>query len=115
MLDQRNSLYRFAHALDWEFFEGCFETFYSDEGRPAKPIRLMVGLLLLKQLKNLSDEAICEAWKENPYMQYCLASFECRLWLGIAARSIFAGNSHAPRATWFIFGGALVTKGWKRS
>ncbi len=25
---------------------------------PAKPIRLMVGLLILKQLENLSDESI---------------------------------------------------------
>lgn len=70
MLDQRNELYRMAHALDWEFFEGCFEAMYSEQGRPAHPIRLMVGLLLLKQLKNLSDEEVCAAWKENPYMQY---------------------------------------------
>lgn len=70
MLDQRNSLYRLSEKLDWEFFERSFENCYSEQGRPAKPIRLMVGLLLLKQLKNLSDEAVCQAWKENPYMQY---------------------------------------------
>ena len=33
-----------------------FAEAYSELGRPAKPIRLMVGLLLLKQLENLSDE-----------------------------------------------------------
>lgn len=30
----------------------------------------MVGILLLKQLKNLSDESIVEHWKQNPYFQY---------------------------------------------
>ena len=30
----------------------------------------MAGLLLLKQLENLSDERVCEAWARDPYMQY---------------------------------------------
>ena len=29
----------------------------------------MVGLLILKQLKNLSDESVVEMWKENPFFQ----------------------------------------------
>ncbi|UJO99947.1 MAG: IS5 family transposase, partial [Nitrosomonas sp.] len=36
---------------------------------PSKPIRLMVGLLVLKQLENLSDEAVVLQWKRNPYYQ----------------------------------------------
>ena len=39
-------------------------------GSPVKPIRLMVGLLTLKQLENLSDESIVIQWKRNPYYQY---------------------------------------------
>ncbi|WP_219724979.1 transposase, partial [Fischerella thermalis] len=39
-------------------------------GAPSKPIRLMVGLLILKHLYNLSDERVVEAWVENPYYQY---------------------------------------------
>jgi IS5 family transposase len=40
-------------------FDDAFEQHYSqDNGRPSKPIRLMVGLLLLKQLENLSDERV---------------------------------------------------------
>ena len=38
-------------------------------GAPSKPIRLMVGLLILKQLENLSDEAVVLQWKRNPYYQ----------------------------------------------
>ena len=30
----------------------------------------MVGLLLLKQLNNLSDEDVVIQWKQNPYYQY---------------------------------------------
>jgi IS5 family transposase len=43
---------------------------YSDEGRPAKPIRLMASLLILKQLHNLSDEETIAHWQENAYWQY---------------------------------------------
>jgi IS5 family transposase len=41
-----------------------------DFGRPAKPIRLMVSLLMLKHLRNLSDESVVEQWSENAYYQY---------------------------------------------
>ena len=33
-----------------EGFEEAFAEYYSEEGRPAKAVRLMVGLLLLKQM-----------------------------------------------------------------
>ena len=70
MLDSNDPLIALADTINWEFFEDSFEKYYSKEGRPAKPIRLMVGLLLLKQLKNLSDEEMIEQWKQNPYYQY---------------------------------------------
>jgi IS5 family transposase len=70
MLDSNDPLIALADAINWEFFNGSFAKYYSDEGRPAKPIRLMVGLLLLKQLENLSDENVVLQWKRNPYYQY---------------------------------------------
>ena len=36
---------------------------------PGKTARLMVGFLILKQLENLNDELVIEAWFENPYFQ----------------------------------------------
>jgi hypothetical protein len=39
-------------------------------GRPGLPIRLVVGLHLLKHIEGLSDEAVCERWERDPYMQY---------------------------------------------
>jgi hypothetical protein len=55
-LDPRRLLYRLARAIDWKGFEKTFGSLYSAEGRPALPIRRMGGLLMLKSLRNLSDE-----------------------------------------------------------
>ena len=70
MLDSNDPLIALADASDWDIFEESFAQYYSDEGRPAKPIRLMVGLLILKQLEDLSDEKVVLQWKRNPYYQY---------------------------------------------
>jgi len=70
MLDSHDPLIALADTIDWGYFEESFAQYYSEEGRPAKPIRLMVGLLLLKQLENLSDERVVLQWKRNPYYQY---------------------------------------------
>lgn len=70
MLDTNDVLIQLADTIPWSNFETKFQKYYTGEGRPPKPIRLMVGILLLKQLKNLSDESIVEHWKQNPYFQY---------------------------------------------
>jgi len=70
MLDQRQGLYRLSHEIDWEYFEREYISFYSEKARPAKPIRLMVGLTLLKYIENFSDEVVVERWVQNPYYQY---------------------------------------------
>jgi IS5 family transposase len=70
LLDPREGLVKLARRIPWEVFEEAFSGYYSEVGRPAKPVRQMVGLLLLKQLKNLSDERVCEEWRQNPYFQY---------------------------------------------
>lgn len=72
LLDQLNPkdpLLALAKMIPWAVFEKEFAGFYKEVGRPAKSIRLMVGLLILKQMENLSDERIVEAWCRNPYYQ----------------------------------------------
>jgi IS5 family transposase len=68
--DPRQSLKQLADKLPWGIYEEAFSELYSEVGRPSKPIRLMVGLLLLKQLENLSDETLIERWVQNPHYQY---------------------------------------------
>jgi len=69
-LNHKHPLYILANKINWKQFEESFAKHYSDEGRPAKPIRLMVGLLMLKHIRNVSDESVVEQWSENAYYQY---------------------------------------------
>ncbi|HKG68070.1 MAG TPA: IS5 family transposase [Segetibacter sp.] len=70
-LDQKHSLYLLAHKINWNFFEDSFKKHYSEKmGKPAKPIRLMVSLLILKHVRDQSDENLVEQWSENVYFQY---------------------------------------------
>ncbi len=55
-LSHRHPLYTLANKIDWNIFEVAFARLYSKEGRPGKPIRLMVSLLMLKHIRNLSDD-----------------------------------------------------------
>jgi len=71
ILNPRNALYQLASKIPWQELEEELSKHYVvDWGRPAKPIRLMVSLLLLKQLFNASDERAVAIWSENPYWQY---------------------------------------------
>ena len=71
MLNQQHPLYLLAGEIDWNMLEKSFSPLYSQgNGRPCKPIRLMCGLLILKHLRNLSDESVVEQWSENAYYQY---------------------------------------------
>jgi transposase, IS5 family len=70
-LNHSNGLFILANQINWKTFEDAFRKHYSvTMGAPAKPIRLMVSLLILKQLRNLSDESVVEQWSENAYFQY---------------------------------------------
>ena len=60
--------YLLADKIPWDQLESWFEDKYAIAGRPAKPVRLMVSLLLLKRLYNLGDETVVEECVHNPYM-----------------------------------------------
>lgn len=70
-LSHSHPLFILAKKVNWKLFEESFEPLYcSNNGRPAKPIRLMVGLIILKHIRNISDESVVEQWSENIYYQY---------------------------------------------
>jgi transposase, IS5 family len=70
-LNHSHPLYILSHKINWQIFQEAFKKHYSEnKGAPAKPIRLMVSLLILKHLRNLSDESVVEQWEENAYYQY---------------------------------------------
>ena len=69
-IDKKHELVLLADRINWANIERLFEEYYSNKGRKGIRTRLIVGLQLLKYMKNLSDEAVCDMWVENPYFQY---------------------------------------------
>jgi len=54
-------LYILSNQIHWKLFEETFRKHYTENfGRPAIPIRRMVALLMLKHIRNLSDESVVE-------------------------------------------------------
>jgi len=62
-LHQKHPLLLLAEEIDWDFLNKTLSVYYSDKGRPGKPIRLMCGLY------NLSDDNVIAQWMMNPYYQ----------------------------------------------
>lgn len=78
IINMRHELVLVSRLINWSRLEEHYAPFYSAEGRPANAIRLMVGLHLLKHIKGLSDESVCEEWRENPYFQFfCGEEYFC--------------------------------------
>ena len=72
LLDPDHRLVRLSAALDWEALHERLAPYYSPVGRQAHPVRLLVGLHLLKHLYNMSDERAVAELQENVYwMHFC--------------------------------------------
>ena len=73
-LNPKHEMMVLAMMIHWSDLEVEFATLYQSEsnvgGQPPKPIRLMIGILLLQHLHNLSDEQVVRGWVENPYWQH---------------------------------------------
>lgn len=71
IIDLNHPLCLLAKETDWNSIDEKFYPLYSYfKGRPAKEVRLMVGLQYLKAVYKESDESVVEKWMENPYWQY---------------------------------------------
>jgi transposase, IS5 family len=76
-VDRGHPLAKLAASIDWGFLERTLGAVYTDApGQPPLPTRLMAGLAILKHMHDLSDEALCARWLENPYYQlFCGEEF----------------------------------------
>jgi transposase, IS5 family len=68
--DMSHELVKLSGYIDWHRIEKALEGHYCRYGRKAIPTRMLVGLQMLRWMYNLSDEAVCALWVENPYFQY---------------------------------------------
>jgi transposase, IS5 family len=69
-LDPEHKLLKLAEAIDWLAIHEDLEPYYSGIGRQALPIRLMVGLHLLKHMENMSDEKCTDRIRGDIYWMY---------------------------------------------
>jgi len=71
LVDRRHPLVRLASLIEWDRFATAFGPLYREGvGRPGLPIRLMVGLHLIKHMDGLSDDAVCARFLDSPYVQF---------------------------------------------
>jgi len=69
-LDQSHPLITMKDLIDWSAIEHEIDKkFKEGRGRPPKPIRLVVGMLMLQHMFDQSDEWVVRLWTENPYWQ----------------------------------------------
>jgi transposase, IS5 family len=66
IINLKHELAQLAGKIDWNFIDGEIVPLYSDKGRPGIPTLFAIGLLLLKQINELSDEGVCERWSMTP-------------------------------------------------
>jgi transposase, IS5 family len=61
-----------AQVIPWNEFEEEYAKNFSDNGMgaPAKPLRMALGALIIKEKLGTSDRETVEQIKENPYLQY---------------------------------------------
>ena len=70
-LNPDHELVILSELIDWQAIEEEVASLHEDKpGQPPKPARLIIGLMILQQMKGISDEEAVLTWKENPYWQY---------------------------------------------
>jgi IS5 family transposase len=70
-INESHGLVQLSKKIDWESIESDLRVYYcEDNGRPSVPIRLIVGVIMLRRMFNQSDESVLDRWVENPYWQY---------------------------------------------
>lgn len=76
-LDQKNRWVKKAKLIPWCRIEEKYaDLFESGTGNVAKPVRMAVGALIIKQETGLSDEGVIQIILENPYMQFFIGLHE---------------------------------------
>jgi IS5 family transposase len=70
IINMKHALVALADKIDWAWLDAQLAESFSDKGRPAEPVRFMIGMFLLKHTYALSDEQVWDRWVHDPYFQY---------------------------------------------
>jgi hypothetical protein len=72
-LKEDNRWVKWSQVIPWdELAQAYYKKMNTDQGRPCKDARLVIGSLIIKHKQNLSDEETVLLIQENPYLQYFL-------------------------------------------
>ena len=72
-LSAENRWVKLAEIIPWDALGAVYNSNFNPRmGPPAIPSRVVIGAMILKHMKNLSDEEVIEDIRENPYCQYFL-------------------------------------------
>ncbi len=70
IINMKHALVALADKIDWAWLDAQLAWCFSAHGRPAEPVRFMIGMFLLKHTYALSDEQVWDRWVQDPYFQY---------------------------------------------
>ncbi|MDA1098680.1 MAG: IS5 family transposase [Proteobacteria bacterium] len=70
IINLKHELVVLADKIDWAWLDAQLADYFSDQGRPAEPVRFMLGMFILKHTYALSDEQVWDRWVHDPYFQY---------------------------------------------
>ena len=77
LIDMENRWVKWAQAFPWAELELAWAgRLYAHRGAPAKPLRLILGSLLIKEKLHLTERETVNAITENPYLQYFIGLSE---------------------------------------
>jgi len=71
-LDPKNRWVVLAQLIPWDILEAKYAARFCSRrmGAPAKPVRMALGALIIKERCGYSDAETVEQIRENPYLQY---------------------------------------------
>lgn len=104
ILDPKHKLFNLAEVIAWEEIHDKLALFYSKLGRKALPLRLMVGLHLLKHMEDLSDAQCADRVRGDLYwMHFC----------GVDVDSLKDRYAHLNSSSMTKFRNRIGNKGWE--
>jgi IS5 family transposase len=103
LLDPAHDLVKLAERIDWEEVHNRLCRYYSNVGRQGLPIRLLVGLHILKHKENMSDEKCADRVRSDLYWMY---------FCGVDSESLKSRYHHLNSATMTKFRKRIGSKGF---
>jgi IS5 family transposase len=103
LLDPNHDLVKLTGVVDWEEVHNRISPYYSLVGRQGLPIRLMVGLHILKHEENMSDEKCADRVRSDLYWMY---------FCGVDSESLKNKYQHLNSATMTKFRNRIGDRGF---